>query len=271
MNHYEAKQEAKRERFEELADKAREEAIARYKAVRAISDNIPLGQPILIGHHSERHHRADIKRIDNNMRKHVEAVKKSDYYEQRAASVGTGGISADDPEAVQKLKGELSDLERKQARYKAINAAHKAFQKNPASLDKSELGDGEKNTIRNYKPAYSWEPHPIAPFQFTNLSSNIRRIKKRIEDLSAIAKRAEETTEPREMWSSDGWKVVEDLGDNRVLFTFNAIPSPETRTLLKRNAFKWSPTRKAWVCFAHTGGWYRAKSVVSEMWKGIAS
>ncbi|WP_132290495.1 DUF3560 domain-containing protein [Kribbella sp. VKM Ac-2568] len=38
-------------------------------ARRQISDHIPLGQPILVGHHSERRHRRDIERMDRLMQR----------------------------------------------------------------------------------------------------------------------------------------------------------------------------------------------------------
>ena len=42
------------ERFEEYSDKREAEAHRAKAAVDAIADGIPLGQPILVGHHSER-------------------------------------------------------------------------------------------------------------------------------------------------------------------------------------------------------------------------
>ena len=68
-NEYEEKQERKRQRYLDRADKAEAESAERGKRVRQISDMIPLGQPILVGHHSEKRHRADLKRIDSNTRK----------------------------------------------------------------------------------------------------------------------------------------------------------------------------------------------------------
>jgi hypothetical protein len=45
---------------------------------------IPFGQPILIGHHSERSHRKTIERADNAMRKSIEEDRKADEYQHRA-------------------------------------------------------------------------------------------------------------------------------------------------------------------------------------------
>lgn len=67
---------AKAERYQNYAENAAASAENRYKTARAISSAIPLGQPILVDHHSERRHRRDIERIDQNMRKSVEESNK---------------------------------------------------------------------------------------------------------------------------------------------------------------------------------------------------
>ena len=46
-----------------------------------------MGQPILVGHHSEGRHRRDLKRIDNNMRKSVEESEKVDYFQSRVSTL----------------------------------------------------------------------------------------------------------------------------------------------------------------------------------------
>lgn len=48
------------------ADRKQAEADGRAQAADQISDGIPLGQPILVGHHSERRHRRDLERIDRH-------------------------------------------------------------------------------------------------------------------------------------------------------------------------------------------------------------
>ena len=86
MNDCESRQEARRQRYADLSAKNDKEAERRFGTARKIGDAIPFGQPILVGHHSEKHARSDAARIDNNMRAGVEAMGKADYYEQKAAS-----------------------------------------------------------------------------------------------------------------------------------------------------------------------------------------
>lgn len=79
------RQEERAERFENYSEKRQRDADQAQKAVAAIADNIPLGQPILVGHHSERHARRDAERIENGMRRAVKMWETSKYWEDRAA------------------------------------------------------------------------------------------------------------------------------------------------------------------------------------------
>ncbi len=68
------------ERAERLAvrsDAARAEATQLFERERKIGDMIPMGQPILSGHHSEKRHRRDIERIQKLAEKGVEASNKA--------------------------------------------------------------------------------------------------------------------------------------------------------------------------------------------------
>lgn len=73
-------------RFEDYSDSRAADSDAAYKNAKAIGDHIPFGQPILVGHHSERRHRKDVERIDNSMRKSVQMQRASDYWKDRASS-----------------------------------------------------------------------------------------------------------------------------------------------------------------------------------------
>lgn len=76
--------EQRAERFEDYSDARKEDAERAREAVSKIADNIPLGQPILVGHHSERHARKDAERIENGMRKAVKMWETAQYWQDRA-------------------------------------------------------------------------------------------------------------------------------------------------------------------------------------------
>ena len=75
--------EERADRFVDYKDKRISDAERAHDAVSRIADNIPLGQPILIGHHSERHARKDAERIENGMRKTVKMWHTAKYWEDR--------------------------------------------------------------------------------------------------------------------------------------------------------------------------------------------
>lgn len=77
--------EERADRFSDYSDKRTSDADSALKAVSAIADGIPLGQPILIGHHSEARASKDAERIENGMRRAVQMWKTSDYWKRRAA------------------------------------------------------------------------------------------------------------------------------------------------------------------------------------------
>lgn len=77
--------EARADRFSDYSDKRASDAASARKAVAAIADGIPFGQPILVGHHSERRARKDAEKIENGMRRAVQMWETSEYWKQRAA------------------------------------------------------------------------------------------------------------------------------------------------------------------------------------------
>jgi len=78
--------EERANRFTDYQGKRTADAEAAQATVDRIADNIPLGQPILVGHHSERHARKDAERIRNGMRKAVRLWDTAAYWKRRAAA-----------------------------------------------------------------------------------------------------------------------------------------------------------------------------------------
>lgn len=79
--------EERASRFDGYRENRTSDAESAREAVSRIADNIPLGQPILIGHHSEKRARRDKDRIDNGMRKAVKMWETAEYWKGRAAGV----------------------------------------------------------------------------------------------------------------------------------------------------------------------------------------
>lgn len=110
---YEKRREARKLRYEELSKKA-EERSSQYSNSTAnrILAMTP-GQPIIIGHHSEKKARRLHQKAWQDIGKSIEEDKKSKYYKDRAETVENSKvIYNDDPNAIQKLKDKLEYLEK---------------------------------------------------------------------------------------------------------------------------------------------------------------
>lgn len=80
------RQEERAERFSGYSEKRATESEQTLNAVDALSSAIPFGQPILVGHHSERRARNDAKKIENGMKRAVMLFERAGYWEERAAA-----------------------------------------------------------------------------------------------------------------------------------------------------------------------------------------
>lgn len=72
------------ERFEGHSARRAKDAERAHAAVERIADGIPLGQPILVGHHSEKRARKDAEKIESGMRRAVKMWETSQYWLARA-------------------------------------------------------------------------------------------------------------------------------------------------------------------------------------------
>lgn len=111
--------EERAERFVDYSGKRNSEAQSAYHGAHAIMDAIPLGQPILVGHHSERRARKDAERIENGLRKAVNLWQTSQYWQERAKGALRHAKYKERPDVrARRIKGLEADL-RKQEKNKA--------------------------------------------------------------------------------------------------------------------------------------------------------
>lgn len=263
-NAYEAKQAARRERLEERAEKSeRESATARREAER-IGSAIPFGQPVLVGHHSEGRHRRDLGRIDRAMGRYIDESKKADELRRRAESVGTAGVSSDDPDAIAKLEAQLATAEARREQEVAANAAVRGHARRRMKvLGVESLGAEDHATIVGLLEADGFPPEVVKglrrrvlafPMWLPQLGPNLGREVARLQARIAQLKEASEM-EARPAIEFPGGSVVDDKDDNRVRIFFDAKPSEEVRSRLKRAGFKWSPSNSAWQRQRSNAAW----------------
>jgi protein-L-isoaspartate O-methyltransferase len=137
--------EQRAERFEDYSEARMEDAEAARRAVGSIADNIPLGQPILVGHHSEKHARRDAERIENGMRRAVKMWETSKYWEQRAqGSIRAAKYKELPAVRARRIKGiEADKRKRERAKDEAERLVRfwggKLFAKNPTTGEKRPI------------------------------------------------------------------------------------------------------------------------------------
>ncbi|MCU0551882.1 MAG: DUF3560 domain-containing protein [Leptolyngbya sp. Prado105] len=258
------------ERYEELADKHRNASKSRYQASHQLSEHIPLGQPILVGHHSEKRHRRDLHRINDNMRKSIEHGKTADYYAGRLAAMENNtAISSDDPDALEKLQAKLADCEEAQEYMKRINALVRKALKLPESERVANLAEWAEVSIAKaagwLKPDFCGR-YGFPDYKTKNNGANIRRIKQRIKEIQAqhhaiVTEGESDETEYPEI----GCTLILNRTLNRVQLVFKSKPEQSIRAILKSHGFHWSPSESAWQRQLNSAGEHAAQAVIAAL------
>ena len=132
------------------------DANAFQNAARQIGQRFEAGQPILIGHHSERRARKDRESMDRNMERAVHASKLADYWNYRAEGVERHANykNRDDVRArrIKTLLKELRDHQR------AINEARFALEM-WEKLAAREPGDKRNKAIISLAGFHQYSPY----------------------------------------------------------------------------------------------------------------
>jgi uncharacterized protein DUF3560 len=283
---YAERQEAKRERLEDRADKAASRAQQHQKTADSILSVIPMGQPILVGHHSEKRHRRDLARADRALHGSVEESAKAKFLRARADGLGKHGISSDDPGAPDKIAERIEQLEAKRDWMKAINAAVRAKlrevqKRDPAGVVEphvdqatalAELCKDETITLAEAKKLaddfamFPYHGLGFPAYALTNLGANIRRLTDRLESLQRSAT-TQATTPPR-LHVGQGYEVYEDRDENRVCVRFPSRPSTTVCQALRQAGFHWNRTIGAWTRLLNSSAWHGAMYVAERIDRG---
>lgn len=210
---------------------------------------IPLGQPILIGHHSETRHRNAIKKYDRQMEKALNDENKAEYHIERVERLQNGiVISSDDPEAIRKLKEKINKLQTSLDLNKKLNMKLRKFKTRSNAIKEvnklSNDNPDKKHFISMLETAKYWTqpPERIRAYYYSTVSDNaeIRRLNDRIKHLESI----KQIPETEEKINNVTLKIDKEV--NRIKLFFPDIPNLNTRTKLKQNGFHWSRFNKCW-------------------------
>lgn len=108
--------EERSDRFRDYGHNRMAEADEARRGVDAIADGIPLGQPILVGHHSEARARRDAERIHAGMSRAVRLWETAEYWKERAAGAIRAAKYKERPDVrarrIKKLESEKRGLDK---------------------------------------------------------------------------------------------------------------------------------------------------------------
>ena len=228
------RKQARADRYRERALQAKAGSTAAYRRSEELTKNIPSGQPILVGHHSEKRHRRALECSWNALGKSVELERKADYYAAKAeAAEHNRAIYAEDDDAVENLTERVAALESLQERMKVANA-EELFVPNCFG----QIG--------------------FADFTIRNNGANIRRLKKRLESVARLK------STPTKEYTIGEVRIVENTEANRLQVFFLEKPSEEVRKELKSNGFRWASIAACWQSYLNERQKYRIERILKN-------
>ena len=266
-NPYDDKIAQKQLRYQELSEKANTDSDRLSKQSHDMISAIPMGQPILVGHHSEMRDRRYRQRAWDKMDKAYELSKKADYYAEKAKSVGKSGISADDKNAIKKLSDKYNSIKKSHQRMLDANKIIKSKSSDEEKLKKLiDAGWSEENATKLITPSKWSGSVGFQSYELTSNTAEMRRIIDRVIDihsrsLKAVGSSADTNTD----YSDYGFEVERNTDINRLQLKFPGKPDANVRDILKSNGFRWSPKEGAWQRQLTGNAEYSLKRVMEKL------
>jgi len=294
---YEARRLARIDRLRARAERKAAEATAAHARAGQLASVIPMGQPILVGHHSEGRDRRYRDKIQKTYTRAAESAKEASDLARRAdAAEENRSISGDDPTAIERLQEKLAGIQKSRATMTAANRIVRRAATTERSGDRSPGPELQGNLRRNgrngagsgvdvdvlvpelvalgfsagrarelFEPDFAGR-RGFPSYALTNASSEARRVEERIATLQAAAARPARTPVSGTCLSDGApggsLDVTVSEEDNRVRLVFSGKPSEAIRTRLKSEGFRWSPTSGAWQRHASAYAWQIACAYV---------
>lgn len=149
----------------------------------------------------------------------------------------SNAISSSDPQAIPKLEEKIRALEAHREQMKVVNAYYK---KNKTLEGCPGLTDIMAAKLLKGMEYHGWDPVPYPRFEMTNSGQEVRRLKKRLQEL------VEKQDTTFVGWEFEGGTAEINTDIDRLQLIFDEKPEEEKRKVLKSNGFHWSPTEGAW-------------------------
>lgn len=228
----------RRERLERRLAKRQEWAESRKrKAAQAWDAHyaVPLppgGEPIKVGHHSEKRHRAAIEKSHNLAFKAIEHQDMAKEHESKAAGIADArddSVFSDDHNAIEKLEARIAEREAERDKRKAINKAFKSG--NWSAVVAAGLMTQEQADKLASRMQVCGMGTPYPSYSLQNIGANIRRDKQRIEHIKRLAAKQQE--------AEDAGGMTIKQRDNYAIVTFAEKPNRNILDALRSAGFWW--------------------------------
>lgn len=235
---YRERRERRAERLRGWADKRQVDANATLDTIRRTysGDHAFNFQP---GHIPER------ARVIARQDRAFASLDKAASMDSRASNIEAQldrSIYSDDPDAIERLRERIAELEAARERIKSYNASCRK-----GAPDESLLTEAERAglaSVRKYS-AYSLGKHGEMPaYELSNLAGNISRQRERLARLEAGSRARARVAEAAAQGAA--WTVTPTSWPGYVEVAFPSKPDREILDELRAAGFRWHKVRAAW-------------------------
>lgn len=168
-------------------------------------------------------------------------------------------ILSNDENAIDRLEEKLDRLEALQSMMKSVNAY---YRKNKTLDNCPDLTLKQIQELKlEMKEHFHYEDKPFMTYALTNNNATIKNTRARLERLK---KEKEAGTQAHE---SKFFTIVQNTELMRLQLIFDEKPKEEVRSILRGNAFKWSPKNNCWQRQLTNNARYAVRNVISALEK----
>lgn len=225
--------ERKLELRREWAEKAETRSNALSEQSHKMLSVIPMGQPILVGHHSEKRDRNYRNRAWNKMGKAVEQSDLAKHHVSKAGGLENQldkAIFSDDSDAVEAIQARIAENETKREQMKRINALYRKA--DVAGLESMGINYETLKAKLAAAGGY-WGSAPHLAYELSNLGQRISGDRKRLEVIKSQNERRAEAE------ASLAGVVLKECAGGYCRVTFAEKPDREILTALRAAGFWW--------------------------------
>lgn len=193
---------------------------------------------------------------DKNYKEFQEIQKLLDKI--RGIINGKDIVLSGETDAIQRLESKLAMMKAEQEKMKAANRAIRLKDEAKGNQRLKEMGYTDEQIIELRKPDFCGRIG-FADYVLKNNNANIHRVEHRLRTLKYSKEKGDTENDHKY------FKVVENTEIMRLQLMFKEKPDADTRLILKRNGFRWSPKNGSWQRQLTQNAKYALKSVIEEL------